>query len=85
MKRKVIQSHVWNDDKCFFVSTINRESSSAYSQGHTYSETFAWEVDKEMKRGALVGQDEAGTDATHVHFKVCKQLAEHGKWFEEEE
>lgn len=85
MKPKVIQSHVWYGEKQFFVSTINRESSSPYNHGGTYSETFAWEwPEGATERGKMVGQDEAGTDATHVHFKVCKQLAEHGKWFEEE-
>jgi hypothetical protein len=62
MSDKVMQSYVWHDGKCFFVSTIDRQSSAALSQGGTYAETLVWDYDYEKReRGALVGQGEGAT------------------------
>ena len=77
MTNKIIQSYVYHGDKCWFVSTINRESSSMC--GGTYAETMVWEWnEKEMKRLDMVFQDEHVTDSIFSHIKICKRINETG-------
>jgi len=84
MSHKIIQSYVWHGDKCFFVSTINRESSAAAAYGATYAETMAWEYDHDTaERKAFVGQDEGATNSISAHIKACKRLHETGQFDEE--
>lgn len=81
---KIIQSYVWHDGKCFFVSTINRESSSMY--GGTYAETMVWEWDETKKeRGRIVGQDEGSSGSIYAHQRMCKLIHETGKTSAEDE
>lgn len=86
MHNKVMQSYVWHEGKCFFVSTINRESSAVYAYGATYAETMVWEYDYEKRvRGTLIGQGEGLTGSVHTHLAMCKQLAESGKFVSDED
>jgi hypothetical protein len=86
MNKSLITSYVLHNGKCFFVSTINRESSAMEAHGMTYAETMAWELDLETKKnGNIVAQDEAATDSLRGHFRVCEKLFVTGKFYEDEE
>ena len=76
-----IQSYVWYEGQCFFVSTIERESSSPYGPGR-YMETIAWEYDEQTrKRGKMVAMDGSGP-ALAQHFGMCQQLYRTGTFAE---
>jgi hypothetical protein len=73
--KRIWKSYVWHEDKCFFVSTIQRtyETWGGYSRGQ---ETITWEYDyKNHKRGKLIHQ------AGHVcdHQAVCRCLINWGE------
>ena len=75
---RVIKSYVWHDGECFFVSTINRDSSSMI--GGRYAETMVWGYDWDnRKRGGLVGQGEASEGSIYGHQQICKLLFDTGK------
>jgi hypothetical protein len=75
--KALIQSYVHYNDKVFFVSTINRESSSPYAAGTIYAETMVWEY-KNNARGEILAQSEATEDSLEGHFNMCKLLAKLG-------
>lgn len=80
---RIMQSYLYRDGKCFFVSTINRESSSML--GGTYAETFVWDCEPNSHvRGAFLWQGEGGTDSIHTHLKVCQRIAATGSCDEPE-
>ena len=80
MSNKVIQSYVWHGDKCYFVSTINRECSARLSHGEMYAETIVWEHDAEtQKRRKMLWQGEDITDGIETHIAICKSFHDHGK------
>ena len=86
MSDKVMQSYVWHEGKCFFVSTINRASSAALAYGSIYAETMAWEYDYEKREcGGLVGQGEGLTGSIHTHVAMCKQLSNSGNLANDED
>lgn len=76
----IAQTYIYRaEGQCFFVSTINRESSAALAYGATYAETMAWEFDRTTNtRGHLVAMDEAATDSIVGHIRVCEALHKHG-------
>jgi len=77
MSQQVMKSYVHHDDKVFFVSTINRESSSMF--GGMYAETMVWEWDPETReRGVFVGQGEGPMGSIYNHQSICQQLFNHG-------
>lgn len=77
MNETLIQSYVFHGDKAFFVSTINRESSSPL--GGPYAETLVWEWDqKERKRGDLIGQTDGRVNTLFAHQDMCRTLFEGG-------
>lgn len=77
MSNQIMKSYVHHGDKIFFVSTINRESSSM--EPHTYAETMVWEWDpKTYERGAFVGQGGGSSDSIFEHQRICKGLFEEG-------
>ena len=79
MNNKVMQSYVWHDDKCFYVSTVNRESSATHGGG-TYAETMVWEYDYDSRsRGDIVGEGEFLTGSIFTHLAICKRIHETGK------
>lgn len=79
---RVIKSYVWHDNKCYFVSTINRDSSAPY--GGRYAETLVWEYDWDgRERGDLVGQT-GGCEGTIVaHQWMCMLIFKTGRCEEE--
>ena len=85
MSNKVMQSYVWHEGKCFFVSTIDRESSAEMAYGGRYAETMAWECNPETReRGALVVQDEDAEGEIRTHVAVCQKLRVTGSMEDED-
>lgn len=71
---RVIKSYVWHGDKCFFVSTIERDSSAMIYE-HRYNETIVWEYDWETsKRGELLFMGEDIRGSVNRHLEMCKEL-----------
>ena len=76
---RVIKSYVWHGEKCFFVSTIERESSAAMAYGARYNETLVWEYDWErQKRWGLLYQEEDAKGSISRHLCVCMALYRDG-------
>lgn len=74
-EERVIKSYVWYGVQCFFVSTINRESSAALAYGARYSETLVWLFDWERnQRGEQIHQDSGPEHSIETHMSVCKML-----------
>ena len=81
----VIKTYVWHEDKCFFVSTIERES-SAMGNPSRYNETMVWEYNWDAsERGALIHQDEAGRGSLRAHQNIVEKLHATGKPREDED
>lgn len=75
---RVIKSFVWHDGKCFFVSTIERDS-SATEGPRRFNETLVWNYEWNKKeRGTLIhqGGDMAGSISTHQC--ICAALHRDG-------
>ena len=82
------QSHNPNivkpEDKAFYVSTIDRTSSSMY--GGRYAETIVWEWDSTTKqRGDIIHMGEGGEGSIRTHFSICEKLYKDGTMQIEEE
>jgi 2-polyprenyl-3-methyl-5-hydroxy-6-metoxy-1,4-benzoquinol methylase len=78
INKTLAQTYVWHGEKCFFVSTINRRSSSLLSG--IYAETLAWEWIQETKQcGRLIGQDEHCQNSIFAHQAMVKRLFDTGK------
>lgn len=74
-----IKSYVWHGENCFFVSTIERDSSATMEAPPSrFHETMVWEYDWETaERGKCVLQEGCGL-AFDQHFRVCKEIYESG-------
>lgn len=78
--KRQLKSYVWHKDKCFFVSTIERDSSAAVAPpAPRYFETIAWDYDWDTgERGSSVGMEGDGP-AFLQHFLMCETLYKHGE------
>jgi hypothetical protein len=75
---RILKSYVWRGDKCFFVSTIERDSSA--SQGGRYFETLAWDFDWDKQtKGEMIAHAGDGP-AFRQHLDVVEQLYSRGFW-----
>lgn len=85
--KRQIKSYVWQREsgRCFFVSTIERESSADVEPpSRWYMETIVWGYDWDAReRGAMLAMAGSGP-ALEQHFEVCRQLYETGEYVEEE-
>jgi hypothetical protein len=73
-----LQSYVYYQDKCFFVSTIERDSSAAACPMR-YAETIVWEYDRATAtRGKILDMDGSGP-ALLQHTAIIKAYYEHGE------
>ena len=81
---RLIKSYVWHDGKCYFVSTIDRDSSS--EQGGRFSETMVWAFDWEKnERGKHILFSEGGSEGfIGRHLKLCQRIFDTGT-FEDDE
>ena len=83
MNKRQLKSYVWYKDKCFFVSTIERDSSTIQQPPNLrYMETIIWEYSWETKkRGVSLGMVGEG-QTLEQHFEVVRQLFNTGKYTE---
>lgn len=80
----VFYSNEQAQDKAFFVSTIDRESSSMY--GGRYAETIVWKWDNTTKkRGDLIHMGEGMQGSIRTHFNICEKLYKDGTMQTEED
>lgn len=76
---QLAKSFISTNDKHYFISTINRESSAALAYGHIYAETIAWEWNPETEtRGKIVWQDEACKDSLVAHNRAVDLIESGG-------
>lgn len=87
--KTLIQTYVFfssetQEDKAFYVSTIDRESSSMYAG--RYAETIVWEWDKSTKeRGDIIHMGEGMQGSIRTHMSICEKLYEDGMMGTEED
>lgn len=87
--KTLIQTYVFcsdehAEDKAFYVSTIDRTSSSMY--GGRYAESIVWEWDSTTKqRGDIVHMGEGGEGSIRTHFSICEKLYKDGTMQTEED
>ena len=73
----MICTYVDHGGKRYFVSTINRDSSSC--EPHRYAETIVWEWDEKKKeRGDIVMQGSALENSIFRHQKIVEQIHANG-------
>lgn len=81
-----IKTYVWHKEKCFFVSTIERDCSALHAPHLRYNETIVWAFDWEkQERGELLLTDGAMKGSIRVHQKICERIYEIGMPEEPEE
>lgn len=86
MNKRLIKTYVFFEDKCFFVSTINRESSAMLCPDMVYAETMVFDYDWNTgKIGNIVHQDSASRDNINVHQRICDSLYRYGEVKPEED
>jgi hypothetical protein len=75
-----MQTYVWHDGKLFFVSTIERASSSAYGP-ERYNETMVWECNPETRERheSFILQDEDGKGCIGTHQRICSDIYRSGE------
>lgn len=72
--RRIWKSYVWHKNKCWFVSTIERDFTT-YAGVHRGQETLVWEYDyHKAERGKLIRQ--AGNICDHQ--TICRNLINDG-------
>ncbi|MGH1361011.1 MAG: hypothetical protein ACRBC3_19805 [Burkholderiaceae bacterium] len=80
---KRIQSYVYHGDKCFFVSTMERDSSAMVSPPPRYNETMVWVWDEETRerQGHFIYMT-GDTLSLDGHFDMCRQLLKTGAYID---
>ncbi len=76
MGTPLITSYVYVGEKCYLVSTINRDSSAALGPGE-YAETLVWEwcpKKRERVSDRILYQDGGSRDSIHTHINICQRL-----------
>lgn len=82
--QRVIKSYVWHGEDCFFVSTIERDSSAAADPGR-YNETIVWRYDWDKgKTAAMIYQRDCVRRSIGQHLKICQELFDTGELKPEE-
>ncbi len=84
--KKLLKSYVFHGDQCFYVSTIERDSSALVEPPPPrYAETLVWEYDMETKqRGTLIGCDGDGSPEFQ-HCRIVEHLFQTGFMPEEDD
>lgn len=76
---RVAKSYIWHNEQCYFVSTIERDSSAMLGP-RRYNETMVWEFDwTKNERGSLIYQGECNTNSIFTHQKTVDTLYKGGK------
>lgn len=74
----LMKSYVWHNDKCFYICTIDRDSSA--SQGIRFAETLVWEYDWDVKElGDMIYQASDFQGSITVHTLICAVVHSTGK------
>lgn len=75
-----LKTYVWHGDKCYFVSTIMRDSSAELCPGRC-AETLTWEYDWQTRQcGDWVDQDGSGfADPFTQHMQIVEDFYRYGK------
>lgn len=82
--KQLIQSYVRFGERCFWVSTFDRDS-SAISGPERYAETIVWDWDvNEWKSKALLYQRGCCQGRIHQHLAICAELFATGELKPEE-
>lgn len=82
--QRVIKSYVWHGDRCFFVSTIERDSSALADPGR-YNETLVWDYDWDgHKTTNLSYQRDCVRGSIRQHLAVCQELFDTGRLTEQD-
>lgn len=77
--QRVIKSYVWHGDNCFFVSTIERDSSAMLNPGR-YNETLVWRYDWDARKTtSLCYQRDCVRKSIRQHLAVCQELFDKGE------
>lgn len=76
--QKFLQSHLYLDEKTFFVSTAMR-SSSAELNPTPYYETLSWEIDKNNQKikGSMAQystENNFPSGAIESHYRIIRQI-----------
>ena len=79
-----LKTYAWHGDKCFFVSTIERDSSAMVHPPPRFNETLVWDYDYATSVKAEIVAMAGGGPAFDQHFEVCRQLCAHGKYVDAE-
>ena len=82
---RLIKSYVWHEGKCYFVSTINRDSSS--EMGGRLSETMVWNFDwdKNERGKHILFSDGGGQGYIGKHLQLCQRIFETGTFEDKDE
>lgn len=71
---QIIKTYVWHGEQCYFVSTIERDS-SAMEGPQRFNETLVWLYDwKNSKRGEWVHQDGCMKGSIGTHQYIVNKL-----------
>ena len=78
---RVIKSYVWHGDKCFFVSTIERDSSACLPPPlPRYNETLVWGYDWETsERSEHILYQGFAYHGIDEHQRICLALFKTGE------
>jgi hypothetical protein len=77
--QRVIKSYVWHKGRCFFVSTIERDSSAMLDPGR-YNETLVWDYDWDGRTSkSLMYQRDCVRGSIRRHLAVCQELFDKGE------
>lgn len=74
--KRLFKSYIWVDGECFFVSTIERDSSAAaVSPPLRFCETLVWEFDWDNnKKGKLLAEAAEG-QGFDQHYEMCRRAS----------
>lgn len=64
--------------KCFFVSTVERDSSAAACYGSRYMQTIVWEYDWEKRQRGVMLHLTGDGPAWKQHSRIIETLYRHG-------
>jgi hypothetical protein len=77
-KNDLIKTYVRHEDKWFFVSTIDRESSAPIIPSPWYAETIVWSTNVAGERQELLWQGDAYKGSIKTHQRAVEALAAKG-------
>jgi hypothetical protein len=78
---RLAKTYVWHGERCFFVSTADRDSSALAAGDVRYAETLVWEYDWSTgERGKIVAQASCAPGSITTHLIVVESLNRTGKY-----